>query len=107
MPDRNAVAMNPAEAKRGTLLAVTSGTYSDYNVMGFFVALQSFSPETQLSQYLDANPDQFEQYRFKEDQFLQHLINAGLLLEIQFGELHLTDYSSHKELSWTPLTERE
>ena len=91
-----------AIAKAGKLLLVDSGKYSDYQVIGFFVVLRDFDPNAELASYLDANPEQKETYRFKEYSFLAALLAKGLLMEVEFGNLYLTGYSSHEEFMFTP-----
>jgi hypothetical protein len=90
-------------AKAGKLLSVESGTYSDYHVTGFFVVLRDFDPMAELTEFLDANPGQRESYGFDGDEFLAALLSKGLLLEIEYGTLHMGDYSSSVEVRFTPV----
>jgi hypothetical protein len=92
-------------AKAGTLLSVESGCYSSYGVKGFFVVLREFTPAEKLNEYLKANPEQAGDYTFEEDQFLAALLAEGLLLEIPYGVMHLTDYSRASEFNFTPVGE--
>ena len=92
-------------AKAGKLMCVDSGAYSDYQVRGFFVVLRDFDPHAELSTYLDANPEQQKDYHFKEDGFLAALLAKGLLMEVEYGTIYLTGYSSHKEFEFTPAPE--
>jgi len=95
----------PKIAKAGKLLCVDSGAYSDYIVSGFFVVLRDFDPHAELEAHLDANPAQREAYHFKEDSFLAALLAKGLLLEVGYGTLYLTGYSSHEEFRFIPAAE--
>ncbi len=95
----------PKIAKAGKLLCVDSGAYSDYSVRGFFVVLRDFDPHAELAAHLDANPVQREAYHFEEDAFLAALLAKGLLLEVEYGTLYLTGYSSHEEFRFTPAAE--
>lgn len=95
----------PKIAKAGKLLCVDSGEYSDYSVRGFFVVLRDFDPHAELAAHLDANPAQREAYHFEEDSFLAALLAKGLLLEVEYGTLHLTGYSNHEEFRFTPTAE--
>jgi|HubBroStandDraft_5_1064220.scaffolds.fasta_scaffold132906_2 hypothetical protein len=92
-----------SEAKAGTLLSVEAGCYSDYRVTGFFVVLKTFDPVLELKEYLVAHPKQLETYSFEEDEFLAALLAKGLLLEIQYGRMHMCDYSRASEFLWTPI----
>lgn len=92
-----------SEAKAGTLLSVESGCYSDYQVQGFFVVLKTFDPVLELKEYLVAHPDQLSTYGFHEGEFLAALLAKGFLLEINYGRMHMCDYSRASEFMWTPI----
>lgn len=89
-------------AKAGKLLCVDSGQYSDYSVHGFFVVLKDFYPTIELKEYLIAHPEQIENYSFSGERFLAMLLAKGLLLEIDYGTIHLTDYACANEFRFTP-----
>jgi hypothetical protein len=93
------------ELKAGHLLMVSEGCYSDYGVTGFFVALATFKPLELRTEFLAAHPEQEEMYRFRGETFMAFLIRKGLLLEITHASLHLGDYSTVKEMSFTPVGE--
>lgn len=95
--------MNKAIAKAGTLLSTSEGCYSDFSVTGFFVVLQDFSPAEQLSTFLAANPGQKGRYNFQTGAFSAYLLRQGLLLEVQYSELHMGDYHSADEVSFRPV----
>lgn len=95
--------MNRSNAKAGSLLQIEHGEYSDYTVDGFFLVLKDFSPAAEIDMYLDAHPDQKEQYSFKRDAFLAAVLAKGLLLEIEHGTLHLGSYSSIDDGNYCPL----
>lgn len=83
-------------------MCVDSGCYSDYSIRGFFLVLKDFDPIAELELYLSENPVQREPYKFQEDQFLASILAKGLLLEIEHGTIHLTDYSCASEFEFTP-----
>lgn len=89
-------------AKAGKLLCVSKGTYSGYSVVGFFVVLKDFCPSDELAEHLNNNPEQAKDCCFEEDSFLAAVLAKGLLLELEHGTMHLTDYSSHEEFEFTP-----
>jgi len=95
----------PDIAKAGKLLCVDSGEYSDYSVHGFFVVLRDFDPNAELAAHLKANPDQRQNYHFREESFLAALLAKGLLMEVDFGTIHLCGYSNHEEFRFTPSSE--
>lgn len=77
-------------AKAGTLICVDTGSYS--RVMGFFVVLQDFEPRTILEACLADNPEQSREYEFNPDRLLAYFLSKGLLLEIEYGTIHLPSY---------------
>jgi hypothetical protein len=94
--------MNNTIAKAGTLISVTEGCYSDYSIKGFFVVLRDFKPFDLLDAYIELNPFEKKEYHFNEDKFLAYLLSNGLLLEINYGHLHLSNYSSVEDVSFCP-----
>lgn len=84
-------------AKAGSLLLVDSGSYSDYSVIGFFVALRDFCPQDELNEYLIQEPSDY----FDGDKFLAFLLAKGLLLEIEYGNLHFGGYSSAEDFRFS------
>lgn len=91
-----------ANAKRGSLMAITAGQYSDHYTLGFFVVLRDFDPIAESDEYLAQNPKQAEDYTFSESAFLRSLIAKGLLLEIEYGELFLGAYGCASGMNFTP-----
>ena len=92
----------PNIAKAGSLICVDRGEYSDYRVLGFFVALRDFDPMIELAEHLKATPEQAEYYQFEGDKYLAHLISKGLLLEIDYSTLYLGDYAQSDAVTFTP-----
>lgn len=89
-------------AKAGKLVCVDSGDYSDKIVHGFFVALKDFEPDAELARHLEAHPGQREHYKFEGESYLASLLAKGFLMEVSYGTIHLTGYSSHNEFMFTP-----
>jgi len=88
-------------AKAGNLLCVSKGAYSNYSVVGFFVVLKDFCPADELAKHLNNNLYQRDNYCFEEDSFLSSMLANGVLLEIEYCTMHLTDYSNHEEFRFT------
>ena len=84
-------------AKAGRLLCVESGAYSSYSITGFFVVLHNFDPRERLSAFLTIHPEQNSDYRFNDDEFLAFLIASGLLLEVDYSTMHMSNYASSSE----------
>ena len=99
--------MNKSIAKAGTLISVEAGCYSDYGVIGFFVVLKNFVPFAELYDYLSTRTEQNQTYSFRETEFLAFLLAKGLLLEINYGKLHLGDYNKVSEVEYYPLNNQE
>jgi hypothetical protein len=77
-------------AKAGTLLLIDTGEYSDYHILGFFVVVHEFEPHKELKEFLESDSDYIINNTFNEDSFLAMLLFKGLLLEIEFKNLHLS-----------------
>ena len=92
------------DLKAGQLVVITEGCYSDYGITGFFVALQTFKPMGLFAEYMAAHPEQAKDYQFSAEQFLAYLLSKGLLLEIQYANLHMGDYSKAGEVGFTSLS---
>lgn len=88
-------------AKAGRLLLVDSGAYSSYGVTGFFVVLQDFDPLEKRDEFVAANPEQRAGYQFEGGEFLAFLIKQGLVLEIPYDNLFLSDYGDADEVRFT------
>jgi len=87
-------------AKKGKLLCLDCGEYSDYSVEGFFVVLEDFNPFDKLDEYLKEKPGQATRYEFEYREYLARLIADGLLLEIDYGTLYLGSYSTCDNMSF-------
>lgn len=89
--------MNPMSdktAKAGTLLMISDGNYSSYQVKGFFVVLTEFQPKALLEEFSPEStaPDKPTVRHFEPTEFLAFLLKKGLLLEVSYGELWCGDY---------------
>lgn len=84
--------------KAGETLAISQGEYSDYSVLGVFEVLQDFNPDDIRKEYLAQNPEQKKPYGFNEEQFLATLAGKGILKDIPYVELHLSDYGNPNEM---------
>lgn len=89
-------------AAAGSLVCVDEGAYSDYQVTGFFVVLTDFEPMALLGEYLNENPEQRKDYSFSSAQFLAFLLAKGLLLEIAYGTLFMSEYGKSSEVWFAP-----
>ena len=92
----------PNIAKAGSLICVDRGEYSDYRVLGFFVALRDFDPRIELAEHLKEQPEQTEDYAFEGDMYLSYLLSKGLLLEIDYSTLYLGAYAQSDAIRFTP-----
>lgn len=85
-------------AKAGRLICFDQGEYSDYGVIGFFVALKDFEPDKELAAYLEQNPDKKAEYRFDCGGFLAYLLAQGLLVEVEYSTFYLGEYGCAKSV---------
>lgn len=90
--------------KVGRLLLVSHGAYSSYERHGWFVAVQDFSPDDLLKQYLKVFPSEKPTYRFEYTNFLAWMLKQGVMVEVEefFDEWHLGDYGDAKEVNFMP-----
>lgn len=91
-------------ATHGSLLSMEEGEYSDYQVKGFFVVLSDFSPHELMEEYRAQSED--SSYR-DHDGFAAYLIRRGLLLEIQYGVLHIGNYYGFDGFRFTPVSKNQ
>lgn len=82
--------MSDKAAKAGTLLMISDGNYSSYQISGFFVVLSDFNPKALLEEFYPADPEPTKS--FEPAEFLAFLLSKGFLLEIKYGELWCGDY---------------
>lgn len=92
--------------KKGELILLSSGEYSDYNIRGTFRCLQDISAErlckiAKETQALKEGLDETRGYGYcdLEDKFIATLIRLQLIEDIDAHELHIGSYSDLK-LSW-------
>ena len=92
------------KVKVGRLLLISHGAYSSYERVGWFMAVQDFSPSAMLKKYLDERPAETKQYGFKYEKFLVWLTTQSVLAEVEefFDEWYLGDYMEAKEVSFVP-----
>lgn len=84
----------------GQLLMLDEGAYSNYSVIGFFVALQDFDPFEQLRIFAPCPADVAPvNQRFEAKKFLAFLLKQGFLLEISYRTLYLTDNNRVSEVT--------
>ena len=83
----------------GSLVRVSSGSYSDYTVDGVYRALKEIDPNLMIRGWLEAHPEQSEKYDFEYYHFLEWLVETGFLRPVDSIEWHLCDYSDSEEMS--------
>ena len=94
-------------AKAGRLMCIDEGEYSDYQIWGFFVVLEDFDPLEELKLFLIENPDQRERNNFESTHMMHWLLKKGLLLEIDYNTLHLSNYGDVDEIYFRTEGERD
>jgi len=100
--DKEGSGVKEATAKAGTLLAISRGCYSNYEIQGFFVVLKDFDPMAEITKWHATAP--CNEYGNPDlDAFLPSLIASGVILEIQYGEFHTVDYGDVEEAWFQPI----
>jgi len=85
--------------KKGELIMVTKGVYSDYISMGHFRAKKDFSPSELRSRYLKDRPQEAEMSHFSSYSFLNWIsVDLDLLEEVDCVEFHLANYGDSNEM---------
>lgn len=82
----------------GSLLTVSSGTYSDYSITGVFRAKADIDAAALLDEWLRLHPEQAKEYRFREHEFMGWVARKDLLEAIPCFEWHITDYSNASDM---------
>jgi len=83
--------------KAGSLLTITAGKYSSYEVKGVFKATSDIYPDQVVKSYLENGPSK----EFWEDtlhHFFGWLVRQELLAPVDCVDWHLGDYSSFEEM---------
>lgn len=95
------MAMNDHIAKKGSMILVESGAYSDYGVDGLFLVLLDFSPKLELAEYMRtvvAPPPipnalcadgLYREDGFRHEAYIAHLIGKKLIREVEYDSLYV------------------
>jgi hypothetical protein len=80
--------------KKGTLVLLTSGEYSDYDLKAIGRATQDIDPEGLRQEWFSMHPEQADQYSAEFYAFVAWLAKSGLIEEMPCVELHLGSYGN-------------
>ena len=79
--------------KKGELLLLTSGEYSDYSAHALGRVLEDFDPEALQAEWLRLHPDQATDYRANLGAFIAWIINdKALVEELNYREMNVGSY---------------
>lgn len=81
---------------KGTLLAISTGEYSDHIIWGMFYTLEDIDPEALREDWLKKNPKQSRKYNFEYVSFITSIQHT--LKPINHTEWNLCSYSSIDEM---------
>lgn len=84
---------------QGIFLLISQGEYSDYGISGLFKTLKEIDPNLMIRGWLEANPDQKDQYSFDHYAFVSWLVSIDFLEEVTHWTWHTNNYSSSNEMS--------
>lgn len=79
------------------IVLTTSGCYSDYSVEGIFYWKSDKQPKEIFDEWLEAHPEQREEYRFSSSEFVGWLNQIGAIEDVPFKSMHLGDYCRVEE----------
>jgi len=74
--------------RKGQILALSAGEYSDYSVYMFAKVLKDFTQQ----EVVDLYPGNKEDYNFDEDKFLKFLVDNRYVKEIDYVEWNFSCY---------------
>lgn len=83
----------------GSLLTVSTGSYSDYYVWGVFRALKDIDAQALREQWLVDHPEQTAPYRFNADEFFAWVAKDGIVEAVPSADWHLGDYGRAEEMA--------
>lgn len=90
-------------AEAGKLLSIETGEYSDYGVWGFFVVLRTFDPFEERDKFKEREEVPKEKTGgFSRSKFLAYLLSEGLLLEISYSTIHMSQYNQWNDFEFYP-----
>ena len=85
--------------KKGELLIISSGEYSDYRMVALCRASQDIDIEALREEYLTLHPEQRQRYRFREYQFVKWcLVDRTVATEELYREWWIDSYSGECDL---------
>lgn len=89
--------------KEKTVLAMETGEYSDYSVLGFFEAVVDVDEQKVVDEYLSQHPQQKQMFHFDHYQFVAWLVEKGYLRDIDYARWFIGSYGqAPSEMSTTP-----
>src|ERR1700733_6720302 len=95
--------MSEKVAKLGTMLLISQGEYSSYQRMGWFMVVQTFSPQAEVAEYMAATGKSANEYAsFDPEKFIPQLLKKGLIVEVNefFDEWFMGDYGKANTVSY-------
>ena len=83
---------NVLKYPKGSVMVFTTGSYSDYGIRGFLVAIQDCDLP-RLAQEMANGKDAYMDDDARPDNFPSWLVAKGYALPIDHSEVHLGEYS--------------
>jgi hypothetical protein len=80
--------------KKGDMILVTEGQYSDQSTHGLFRALRDFTPQEAIAAFLSNHPQKNVRYGFRLDEITPTLAANGYVEEVDYTELWLGGYDT-------------
>lgn len=84
--------------KIGSLVAFSSGEYSDYCVGPIVRVLVDLDWKALRDEYIEENPKEAEDFKFKPDHFIEWLTRKGLIEAIPWIEWHTDNYGKASDM---------
>lgn len=80
--------------KKGELLTIAMGEYSDFTVSGVFRVLENFEPQEVIDAYLEAHPDERGSYSANFSEFIGWLATSKRIEGLDSREWHIGSYGT-------------
>ena len=80
------------DIKKGELITIATGAYSDYSISGVFRVLADFNPQEQMEKFAAETPLEDDDTYRDLSEFIAWISRSGLLEPLESREWHIGSY---------------
>lgn len=99
--DRSFDTYDVSVIKKGTLILLSSGEYSDYSTIGLYKTLRDIPWSSVKDKYIELNPAVTDRFGFDEQPFIDFLKSEKYIESVNYVEWYLSSYSNISEMRVT------